>query len=63
MSVLFSSKKKEDENKSRLLGGRKTREESVRTDCVVQVPVPQIVDGASRPAHDQRAGSKEKDIF
>lgn len=34
-----------------------------RTDCVVQVPVPQIVDDASRPAHDQRAGSKEEDVL
>ena len=35
----------------------------LRTDCVVQVPVPQIVDGASRPAHDQRAGAEEKDVL
>ena len=36
---------------------------TVRTNCVVQVPVPQIVDGAPRTAHDQRAGSKEKDVL
>lgn len=36
---------------------------TVHTDCVVEIPVPQIIDGASRPAHDQRAGSKEKDVL
>ena len=56
-----------EERKSR---SRNTRERRIslertvlRTDCVIQVPVPEIVDGAPRPAHDQRAGAEEKDVL
>jgi hypothetical protein len=42
---------------------RKKGGQSARTDGVVQVPVPQVVDGAPRPAHDQRAGSKQSNVL
>jgi hypothetical protein len=62
-----SSRRKEDlkkiKIKSRLRKAREGGFRGQRTDCIVQVPVPQIVDCASRPAHYQRAGAKEKDVL
>ena len=34
-----------------------------RTDGVVKVPVPQVVDRAPRPAHDECTSTEEEGVF
>ena len=35
----------------------------MRTNGVVQVPIPQVVNGAPRPAHDERTSAKQSNVL